>query len=138
MRKGILAKKAYINTQTNYCCLITIHLDKLEFFAHHGLHDEEAITGTNFIVSVALSFNPAEKIEHLQQTINYTEVYNIIEKHMQHPVALLEMLAENMADEIIAHDKRIRDISIRINKVQPPIRGFRGEVGITFQKDISR
>ncbi len=116
--------------------VITIHLNKLEFFAHHGIHDEEAITGTNFEVSVSVSFEPPGKITSLQQTINYVDVYKAIEKHMVHPVALLEMLAENMADAIYLLDKRIKNINITINKMHPPVRNFIGQVGVTFQKEF--
>ncbi len=114
--------------------MITIHLDNLEFFAHHGLHDEEAITGTTFHVSVSLSFDPEGRVTSIHQTINYVDVYNVIQKHMKHPVALLEMLAENILDSIYELDKRIRNINIHINKMHPPMASFIGQVGVSFQK----
>lgn len=116
--------------------MITIHLNKLEFFAHHGLHDEEAIIGTNFEVSVSISFEPVGKITSINQTINYVDVYKVIEKHMIHPVALLEMLAENMSEEIHLLDQRIKNIKISINKIHPPVRNFIGQVGVTFHKEF--
>jgi 7,8-dihydroneopterin aldolase/epimerase/oxygenase len=114
--------------------LITIHLNKLAFFAHHGLHDEEAVTGTNFEINVDIGFDPAAKITSIHDTINYVDVYKVIEKHMTHPVPLLEMLAENIAENIYELDKRIKNINISINKIHPPIRNFIGQVGVTFQK----
>lgn len=114
--------------------MITIHLNKLAFFAHHGLHDEEAITGTNFQVSVSISFDPGGKVTSIHQTINYVEVYEVIQKHMKHPVALLEMLAENISEEIAQLDNRIKNINISINKIHPPVKNFIGQVGVTFQK----
>ena len=116
--------------------MITIHLNKLEFFAHHGLHDEEAIIGTTFEISVSLSFEPAGKITSINQTINYSDVYQLIEKHMTHPVALLEMLAENILEEIYLFDKRIKNINITINKIHPPLNNFIGQVGVTFHKEF--
>lgn len=115
--------------------MITIHLNNLAFFAHHGMHDEEAITGTNFEVSVAISFKPGGKITSIHQTINYAEVYKIIQKHMTNPVALLEMLTENICDAIYLLDKRIKNINITINKLHPPISNFIGQVGVTFHKE---
>lgn len=114
--------------------MFTIHLNKLEFFAHHGLHDEEAITGTNFEIDVAVEFNAAERITSIHQTINYTDVYAVIKKHMHHPVALLETLAENISLEIYSLDERIRSINISINKLHPPIKNFIGNVGVTYNK----
>jgi dihydroneopterin aldolase len=51
--------------------MFTVHLNKLKFFAHHGVHDEEGIIGTDFEVSVSINFNAPEKIIALNDTINY-------------------------------------------------------------------
>lgn len=114
--------------------MFSIHLNKLEFFAHHGLHDEEAITGTDFVIDVSVTFEATEKIIHIYQTINYVAIYEVIKKHMQHPVALLETLAENITDEIYLLDNRIKTINININKLHPPIKNFIGNVGVTYSK----
>lgn len=114
--------------------MFTIHLNKLEFFAHHGLHDEEAITGTNFEIDVSVQFNAATKITSIHQTINYVDIYAVIKKHMEHPVALLETLAENITSEIYSLDNRITSINININKLHPPVKNFIGNVGVTYSK----
>ncbi len=111
-----------------------IHLNKLAFFAHHGLHDEEAITGTNFEIDLCVEFDPGEKIISIHQTINYVDVYEVIKKHMAHPIALLETLAENITVEIHSLDNRIRLINISIYKLHPPINNFTGNVGVTYAK----
>ena len=116
--------------------MITINLNKLSFFAHHGLHDEEAVTGTDFEVTISIAFEPGAKITSIQHTINYVDVYKIIEKHMIHPVALLEMLAQNISEEIASLDDRINNINITINKIHPPVKNFIGQVGVTFQKSF--
>lgn len=117
--------------------MFTIHLNKLRFFAHHGLQDEEAITGTNFEIDVSIKFDPVKKVTSIHQTINYADVYEVIKKHMQHPVALLEMLAENITEQIYLLDNRIRLITIVINKLHPPINNFTGTVGVTYSKAFS-
>ena len=114
--------------------MYTIHLNKLAFFAHHGLHDEEAITGTNFEIDLSVEFDPGERLTSIQQTINYVDVYDIVKKHMAHPIALLETLAENITLEIHSLDKRIRSINISIHKLHPPINNFIGHVGVTYSK----
>ena len=58
--------------------MFTIHLNKLAFFAHHGLHDEEAITGTSFEINVSVQLDARGKITSLHQTINYSAVYDEI------------------------------------------------------------
>ncbi len=114
--------------------MFTIQLDKLKFFAHHGIHDEEAITGTQFEVDASLGFEPGEKISRLEQTINYVDVYAVISKHMKTPEALLESLAENMADDIRKLDNRILSINITIKKLHPPVKNFSGSVGVSYSK----
>lgn len=114
--------------------MFTIHLNKLDFFSHHGLHDEEAISGTNYELNVWVQFNSGNSIKSIQETINYVDIYAEIQKNMKYPVALLETLAENIAMDIRSLDKRISAISVSINKMQPPIPHFTGNVGITFSK----
>ena len=114
--------------------MFTIHLNNMHFFAYHGLHDEESVTGNSFVVDVNIKFMPAEKIRSIQQTINYAEAYMIIKKIMNKPVSLLETLAECIAEEIYTMDNRIREINVQINKLNPPIENFSGHVGVTFNK----
>lgn len=114
--------------------MFTIHLNKLVFFAHHGLHGEEAVTGTNFEIDVAVQFDASGKITSLHQTINYAAVYEVIKKNMQHPVALLETLAQDITEDIYLLDNRITAINININKLHPPIKNFMGSVGVSYSK----
>jgi len=114
--------------------MFTIHLNKLAFFSHHGLHDEETITGADFEIDVSVAFDAADKITSLHETINYTAVYSLIKKHMKSPVPLLETLAQNITEDIHLLDDRIRKIDIRINKLHPPIRNFVGSVGVSYSK----
>lgn len=114
--------------------MYTIHLNKLSFYAHHGLHNEEAVIGTNFEVDVSIKFDSVQNITSISQTIDYTAVYKLIKKHMAQPVALLETLAQNITDDIYLLDKSIRLIIIEINKLHPPINNFSGTVGVTYSK----
>lgn len=116
--------------------MITIHLNKLLFFSHHGVHEEETIVGTEFEMNVAISFNETEKIVSLDQTINYVVVYNIIKEHMKKPSRLLETVAMQVADDIYKIDNRIKTINISISKLNPPINNFTGNVGITYNKEF--
>jgi 7,8-dihydroneopterin aldolase/epimerase/oxygenase len=117
--------------------MFTVHLNKLKFFAHHGVHDEEGIIGTDFEVSVSINFNAPEKIIALNDTINYVSVYNIVKNRFAIPERLLETLAQHISDDIYAMDKRIVTINISIEKMNPPISNFIGTVGVTFTKSFN-
>ena len=116
--------------------MFTIHLKKLKFFAHHGLHEEERILGNNFVVNVSLSFAVEEKITALQQTINYATIYEIIKQRMAIPTALLETLAQDLAQTIYESDDRIKSITVSVDKKNPPMPNIQGSVGITYKKDF--
>jgi dihydroneopterin aldolase len=112
----------------------SIHLNNLKFFAHHGYHDEEGVTGTDFEVSVSIVFEAPEKIITLPQTINYVEVYDVIKAIFQRPTKLLESIAEDICENVYLLDDRIRTINITITKLHPPITNFIGSVGVSLSK----
>lgn len=114
--------------------MFTIHLNNLKFFAYHGVHEEEAVLGTDFEVSVAVTFNAPEKILELHDTINYATIYEIIKMHFAQPQKLLETLAQNITQEIHKIDNRITSINITIDKLNAPISNFIGKVGVTYFK----
>lgn len=130
MQSAILVKKDSID-------MITIHLNNLLFFSHHGIHDEETIVGTDFEMNVSVSFTESEKILSLSQTVNYISVYDIIKEQMKTPSRLLETVAMQMAENIYKIDNRIKIINITISKLNPPINNFTGNVGVTYTKEFS-
>lgn len=116
--------------------MFTVHLNKMKFFAHHGWHDEEGITGTEFEVSVSVAFEAKEKISSLQDTVNYIKVFDIVKERFLYPVRLLEMLAEQIVGDIHQTDARIRSINITIDKLNPPINNFTGTAGVSLSKSF--
>ncbi|MBK8610989.1 MAG: dihydroneopterin aldolase [Chitinophagaceae bacterium] len=116
--------------------MFTIKLQKLKFFAFHGFHEEERILGNCYEVNVALSCELAERVSLLEHTIDYGTVYQIIKKRMSMPTPLLETLAQDLAKEIHGIDKRIKTISLSIEKANPPIAGIEGSVCVNYKKDF--
>ncbi len=114
--------------------MFTIHLNKMKFFAYHGMHEEEGVIGTNFEVSVSISFNAPERIAQINDTINYVTVYEIINHHFLKAEKLLETLAQNITQEIHKIDNRITSINITIDKINAPITNFIGTVGVNYSK----
>lgn len=111
----------------------TIHLNDLEFFAHHGWHNEEALAGGNFKVNVSLQFD-AFDVEALEDTINYVDIYTLIKDKVNEPVRLLETLATEICVAIKEIDDRIKTINITITKLNPPITNFIGNVAVSLSK----
>ena len=115
--------------------MVHIHLSDLKFFAHHGMHQEETIVGTEFEVSATIGFMETAKIRSIRETVNYIDVFNIIKDHMSNPAVLLETLAMEICDDIYNLDKRIKSITVNINKLNPPIKSFNGHVGVSYSKE---
>ena len=111
-----------------------IELKGLQFYSFHGLYAEEKKVGGEFVVDVFAKF-PAtsHSLTSIEETVNYTEVFEIIKKEMDQPRELLETLTQSIAKKI--HDKfsSIIEIEVRVVKKVPPIAGFNGTVAATYR-----
>jgi dihydroneopterin aldolase len=116
--------------------MLTIQLLELEFFAYHGLYASEKFNGNNFLVDTFISIDANEKIVHIDQTVDYVKVYEIIRDRMQIATPLLETIAQELIYSIYAVDKRIKSIEINIKKLTPPIPDFKGTVAVQIKQSF--
>jgi dihydroneopterin aldolase len=116
--------------------MLTIHLNNLQFHSFHGVHDEERILGNAFEVNVAVTIDGSAPVTSLQQTVNYELLYAIIVQRMGIPTALLETVAQDLAQLIHVTDHRIRSITVAIQKKYPPLIAMQGTVGVTYKKEF--
>ncbi len=115
--------------------MFVIQLNNLEFFAHHGIHEEERILGNSFIVNLRCSLKTyVDGVNKIEETVNYVSVYDIVKKRMAIPTPLLETVAKEIADEIAESDKRIQRIAVSIEKKGPPVAGMQGSVAVQYLK----
>ncbi len=89
--------------------------------------------GGNFEVNVDIEVADQGIIHHLQQTVDYVEVYAIIQQRMQLATPLLETVAQELSQSIHLLDDKITSVSINIKKLSPPIENFVGVVGVTYK-----
>ncbi|MEO7317268.1 MAG: dihydroneopterin aldolase [Ginsengibacter sp.] len=115
--------------------MITVQLHQLLFHAYHGVHEEEEVLGNEYMVDCSVEFyETAEVITHINDTVNYVHIYDIIKKRMSIPTQLLETIAMEIGNEIIREYKELKVINITIRKLHPPIEGIRGSVGIAWNR----
>ena len=115
--------------------MLTVHLSDLKFFAHHGAYEGEATAGNEFEVHVLVSYEEKKiKLDNLKNLLNYEELFQLVRKRMLVPTPLLEDLAEGIIRKIRHEYSFVKEVSISIFKLQAPIGGFQGKVGITLQK----
>ena len=115
--------------------MLTIRLEKLRFFAYHGLFDLEKKIGNEFEVNCTLSIdNESVVIEDISQTINYAEIYALIKCEMTQPRLLLETFLTETAERIKKTYPPVKSIKINIYKITAPIEGFDGKIGVELAR----
>jgi dihydroneopterin aldolase len=115
----------------------TIHLVDILLHGYHGLFEEEKLVGNTFKINVTVVYTPAHfPITNLSDTIDYGAVFQILQRHMQVATPLLETLAANFCTSVFEKFATAQEISIRIQKMVPPISGMVGSVavGLTMNK----
>lgn len=115
----------------------TIELNSIRFFGEHGMYDQEKKVGNEFEVDVSIDCKSPKKMIHsIEQTINYAEVYRILQEEFAERKFLLETVAMQVADKLQQQFPEIEFVKISIRKLHPPITNFSGSVGITFSKEF--
>lgn len=115
--------------------VITIHLEKLHFFANHGLYEHETNTGNAFELNVTIRFVQHNAIiTHIDDTINYADVYELVKRIMQSPELLLETVITKIAEQLKAAYPQISKVQISLYKLNVPINNFQGRVGVSLER----
>lgn len=114
-----------------------IHLKNMTFFGYHGHRAEENALGQRFMIDVVLSLDIAEaaRTDTLQSTVDYTKVFAICRDVVENDrVKLLETLANDIVDRILASCPRVNEVEIIIKKPSVPISGALDYVAIEIRK----
>lgn len=115
--------------------MVTISLNDLKFKAYHGIHEEEKILGNDYVVNCSVEMDEqVAVIQHLDQTINYQILFEIIQTQMDIPTPLLETLCMRTGEKITEAFPNISSVEITIKKMYPPVPGFLGSSSVTWQK----
>ena len=116
--------------------MITIHLHKILFFSYHGIHDEEKILGNEYELYADIQFNEEQEVIHsIQQTINYVDIYQLIQQRMSIPSPLLETIIMDIGNTIKKKYEKVKLISIHLKKIHPPVSGIQGSVAVSWKKE---
>lgn len=102
---------------------VWIGLEGMEFYAYHGVYEEERKIGGKYIVDVLVHTNAkdAELHDDLNGTVNYEQIYKVVEQNMQQPVKLIERLVRKIMDDIRLFVVKEDTIRIKIRKLNPPL-----------------
>lgn len=98
-------------------------LNNLRFNARHGVLPQERATGGEFIVNLRAKYPLAKAVESddVADTLNYAELFEIINKEMQKPSCLLEHVAGRIGKSIFEAMPEVEAIDITLAKTNPPM-----------------
>jgi dihydroneopterin aldolase len=112
-----------------------IYLNDLIFNGFHGVYPAEKKIGNTFKVDVRIQMSPATKTIHqLEDTIDYVQVYALIQKIMAVPTPLLETIVANIADQILAAHPIAELVYVKITKLQLSIPYFEGTTAVDIER----
>ena len=117
--------------------MIRVQLQNLLFKGFHGIHEEEKILGNDYSVDATIQFHEADAvIMHINETIDYSIVYEIIKKRMSVPTPLLETVVMLIGNDIHHHFPDVRSINVSLKKMHPPIEGIQGSAEVSWHKEF--
>jgi len=115
-----------------------IYLNDLIFNGFHGVYPAEKKIGNTFKVDLRIQLTPTTKtIDQLDQTIDYVQVYALIQKIMEVPTPLLETIVTNLADQILAVHPMAESVYVKITKQQLSVPYFEGTTAVDIERTRS-
>jgi len=113
---------------------VRIELSGMRFYAFHGVHDIEAVRGGVFEVDVSLQCRVlpgALESDELAGTMDYEQVWSLVEARMAKRARLLEHLAADIVSSLKKIDS-IMSGTVTIRKLNPPFGGMCMHVSVTL------
>ncbi len=100
-----------------------IFLNKVKFYAHHGVAPQETLVGNIFIVDLKLKldFSEAMKSDDLNFTVSYAEVYKVVKAEMKIPSFLLEHVSGRIINRLFHDFPSVEAIDLKLSKQNPPM-----------------
>lgn len=102
-----------------------INIEGMKFYAYHGCFEEERVVGTYFEANCSMQADvlAAAQADDLTLTVNYQEVYAVLQHEMMQPSALLENVVYRMLVALMHRFKAITYAEIELKKLNPPLGG---------------
>ena len=102
-----------------------IIIKDIKIFAYHGVLKEEKVLGQNFIINLEMytSLKKAGKSDSIDDTVNYAEIYEKVEKIAKSKsYDLIEALAEDISIMVLEYEM-INNVKVEVQKPSVAING---------------
>jgi dihydroneopterin aldolase len=112
----------------------SIALEGLDFFAYHGFHQEEQTIGNRYSLDITIEtdLTKASESDDLNDTVDYSVLYQIAAAVMQERSKLLEHIGLKVIDRIRERYPRVDKVIVSVTKFNPPIGGVCARARITL------
>jgi len=113
-----------------------ILIEDMEFYAFHGHYREEQIVGNRFLVDLEIEtdMDKAGKSDKLEDATDYQIAFRTVKTEMEKKSFLLENIASRILDALYLNLPAIKKATVRIRKMNPPMGGNIGSVGVTLSR----
>lgn len=100
-----------------------IFLDRIRFFAYHGVGEQETLAGNEFTVSLRLKVDIGQAIQtdDVADTVSYADVYEAVKAEMMIPSKLLEHVGGRIVKRLFDDFPQIESIELKLSKRNPPM-----------------
>lgn len=115
---------------------ITLH--NMSFFAYHGVTKIERQVGQRFYLDVTfwLDLRRPGQTDDVRDTADYEKVYQVISNMtLTRRYHLIEALAQDIADHILAASPMIEAVEVTVRKPQVPLGGILDHVSVTVYRE---
>lgn len=102
---------------------MVVLLRGIEFFAYHGVTEQEREVGQHYHVNLAVTVdakNPTE--DQIHETVDYGAIGRAaIEAASTHKRQLVETVGQDIAEAVFKLDSRISEVEVEVLKLRPPV-----------------
>lgn len=113
---------------------LTIRINRMKLYAHHGVIEQERLVGNDFEVSVTLHVAGYDGSDRLERTVSYADVAEIIRAEMAIPSALIEHVAARIARHIKQDFPTVVvGGEVTVDKLTPPMGADVERVGVSVR-----
>ncbi len=111
-----------------------IQLNKMKFYAFHGVMEQEKNVGNVFVadIKIYLDLSKAAESDDLSDTVSYAEIFDIIKTEMNIPSNLLEHVAGRILRRIKTQFPKIEKVEFSLAKENPPFGGDLESASVTI------
>ena len=100
-----------------------ISLRNVRFHAFHGVLPQERQVGGDFLVTVRVGYplERAMETDRVDDTLDYSALYALVEREMSEPSQLLEHVAGRIVKAITVSFPAVTSVDLELTKLNPPM-----------------